>query len=43
VASQRQLQENVFTRANLFGGGNLIAPPHLTPQIQCLPVFYFAK
>ncbi len=37
VASQRQLQENVFTCANLFGGGNLIVPPHLTPQIQCLP------
>ncbi len=43
VASQRQLQENVFTRANLFGGGNLIVPPHLTPQIQCLPEGAFQR
>ncbi len=27
VASQRRLQENVFTRANLFGGANLLFPP----------------
>jgi hypothetical protein len=27
VASQRQLQENVFTRANLFGGAILLFPP----------------
>jgi hypothetical protein len=34
--SNRQLQENVFNRANLFGGQSLCSP-HLTPQIQCLP------
>ncbi len=27
VASQRRLQENVFTRANLFGGAILLFPP----------------
>ncbi len=27
VASQRQLQENVFTHANLFGGAILLFPP----------------
>ncbi len=27
VASQRRLQENVFTRANLFGGAILLSPP----------------
>jgi hypothetical protein len=36
--SNRRLQENIFNCANLFWGGNLIIPPHLTPQIQCLPV-----
>jgi hypothetical protein len=35
--SNWRLQENVFNRAKLFGWGGLNVPPHLTPQIQCLP------
>ncbi len=30
--SNRQLQENVFNRANLFGGGNLYVPPIQPPK-----------
>ncbi len=32
VASQRRLQENVFTRANLFGGAILLFPPIQPPR-----------
>ncbi len=36
--SNWQLQENIFNRANLFGGAILLSSPHSTPRIQCLPV-----
>ncbi len=37
--SNWQLQENMFNRANLFGGATLCSS-YLTPQIQCLPASF---